>query len=207
MSGPWGLTLEGSWEGCSWLEVRSYMGTYLSIFVAGHPLPLPKRVQFPWHVPWELMWQAWSEKVYTWFSHYLNRPYKCLGTQFPLAWVLCMAWFPIHLNVLRAWEVSAMLFPIKYSQISFKILLSFAVFVPPIFTKWDRAVTLSICRWTDFGFLPYKMTLSPICLLSFQKHLCGVVLPPCSTDPLLSAPGSVPPNLPILLHPTGFWIL
>ena len=99
--------------------------------------------------------------------------------------------------------VSVILFPIKYSQISFEILLSSELFVPPIFTKWDRAVTLSICRWTDFGFFTLQNDSIANLAAFIFKYLCGVVLPPCSTDPLLSVLGSVPPNLPISLHPTG----
>ena len=48
--------------------------------------------------------------------------------------------------------VSVILLPIKYTQISFEILLSSALFVPPIFIKWNTAMTFSISRWTGFGF-------------------------------------------------------
>ena len=56
----------------------------------------------------------------------------------------------------RYFSVSVIQFTIKYSQISFKILLSFTLFLPPIFTKWDRAFTLLICRWTDFAFFIFQ---------------------------------------------------
>ena len=131
---------------------EKHRAIYVSIFVAGHPLPYIQQVSSFY----DMYCGSWCDRCGTKRS--------TLGV--PIIWViLANVWgYNVHLveslvwcdsqSASMFWElgrysaVSVILFTIKYSQ----ILLSSALFVPHIFTKWDRAVMLSICRWTDFVF-------------------------------------------------------
>ena len=104
----------------------------------------------------------------------------------------------------RCSAVSVILFPIKYikySQISTEILLSSALFVSPIFTKWDWAVMLLICGWTDFGFFTLQNdSIANLAAFISKTFMWNCVSASLHWPPALSP---VPPNLLILLHPTG----
>ena len=84
--------------------------------------------------------------------------------------------------------VSVIQFTIKYSQISFKILLSSALVPPPIFTKWDRAVMLLICKWTDFGFF----TLQNNSVANFAAFISKAFMWSCASS-LFHRPPTVSP--------------
>ena len=145
------------------------------------------KVQFPWHVLWQLMLQAWRKKFYTWFS----------PRMLSIIWVVLANVWGHNFHLLESlvcrdsqsawmfWElgrysaVTVILFSIK-----FRNFVEFRALCSSHFHQVRQGCDVDLLvNW--FWFSPCKATLSPIWLLSFLKHLCGVVLPPCSTDPLL----------------------
>lgn len=92
------------------------------------------------------------------------------GVHFPLGWVLDVAIPQSALKFIERGRYSAGVIidlDVRNSQISWTILFSSELFVPPILIKYARAVILSFCRWTVFASVNFFVSFN------FRELICS----------------------------------
>lgn len=183
------------------------MGKYGFIFVGEHLLScrrglVSRKLKTPFVLPDErqkdLCWADWTSSRFSWILWCSDSTPSSPESS-------------IHLDIHRAWQNFAAIMidlDIRNSKFSRAILVSLELSIVLILTKYVRAVTLFICRWTVFNSFKFVKVISVIFSAFIPGNcLIPVFFPPCHAVFLSQDLDSALPKLPMLQQLIMFWNL
>ena len=151
------------------------MGKYGFIFVGEHLLScgrglVSRKLKTPFVLPDErqkdLCWADWTSSRFSWILWCSDSTPSSPESS-------------IHLDIHRAWQNFAAIMidlDIRNSKFSRAILVSLELSIVLILTKYVRAVTLFICRWTVFNSFKFVKVISVIFTAFNSRELFSFLL-------------------------------